>query len=406
VRIILAVLPLSILLIALATGNLLVMRLFVLSLLVLLLSYLWARMGLRGLSGRLTRPGQRCFACQAFDVEASVRNGGRLPRPFLRLTIKSDLPEHENKLLINLPSMTDYSWHSLARCSIRGRYRLGPLEVESADPFVLFRLRSELDKAQDVLVYPNAAELPFFWAESQAESGTGRNSWLTTEAGSVVFGIREYVPGDSLNRIHWRSSAHSGKLIVKDFDIDLSEKVWLLSDLCEETMGGSGSETTVEYVINITASILKRCTDLGRHVGMIAQSNEYIFFPPRAGHQNMWRIMDVLAVVNGDGQVPLNRIIDRAEDHFTGNSIAVIITASSDELVADAIIRTSKRGIPVVVILLDADSFQEMKKGKSIAPRLNAVGIPVYAVKKGDDIASVLNSQGRSLSAKLGKGYS
>jgi hypothetical protein len=53
------------------------------------------------------------------------------------------------------------------------------------------------------------------------------------------------------------SEDHAGKLIVKDFDIDLSEKVWLILDLSLEAQAGSGTESTQEYGINIAASILK-----------------------------------------------------------------------------------------------------------------------------------------------------
>jgi hypothetical protein len=47
---------------------------------------------------------------------------------------------------------------------------------------------------------------------------------LYDESGGSISGVREYVPGDNPNRIHWRSTAHSGKIIVKEYDLDLSEK--------------------------------------------------------------------------------------------------------------------------------------------------------------------------------------
>jgi uncharacterized protein (DUF58 family) len=359
-------------------------------------------MGIWGLKGHLKNPGQHNPAGQPFQVEAITENNRLLPKVFLKLLIKTNQPPQNENILINLPSKGTCNWHIRLTYPQRGHYKLGPLVAEVTDPFGLFRLHRILDKGQDILIYPATVELPLFWAESPAESGLLWNSWLTNEAGGAISGVREYIPGDSLNRIHWRSTAHTGKLIVKEFDVDSSKKVWVVLDLCRDSKFGTGIETTEEYGITIAASIVKKYADAGRQVGLIAQGKDYHFYAARPGDVNMWRIMEALANLKANGQIPLYRLLDRAHEQFNCNSAAVIITASaSDELVA-TIIRTQRRGIQPITILLDATSFGGDISPQSTETRLRASNIPSYIIRQGDDLKNVLNSQEMNATVKSG----
>jgi uncharacterized protein (DUF58 family) len=253
-----------------------------------------------------------------------VQNNSLLPRPFIKLQIASKLPLANNNVLVNLPSRGSYHWHTQVIHPQRGRYKLGPFVAELSDPFGLLRVRHRLDTEQEILVYPKTVDLPSFWVSSNISSGIGENAWFNRGAGSVIFGIREYVPGDSLNHIHWRSTAHTGKLIVKEFDSDLAKKVWVILDLSRASLLGNGNENTEEYAITIAASILKKYADTGCHVGLISHTEDYHFFQARPGHPNMWRMQEALAELRSTGKTPLDELINRAQGNFDGNSIAVI----------------------------------------------------------------------------------
>jgi len=193
-----------------------------------------------------------------------------------------------------------------------------------------------------------------------------------------------------------------GKLMVKEFEVDRTEKIWVILDLNREYVYGTGAETTEEYAITIAASLVKKYADFGRQVGLIAQNQDYHLFPARPGYLSMWRIMDSLAVMKADGQVPLPRILSRASEHLSGNSVALIITASVRDEVVEAIISARKKGIRGVLILLDADSFGVNSSQHLTLARLQALNIPAYIVKKGDSLAEALNSRRIQLAAKSG----
>jgi uncharacterized protein (DUF58 family) len=403
-KVFVVLIPFLILMIALIQGNTLVWRLFALSALAIGISLAWIYWGKRRLSGRLKNHGLRYQAGHPIDIESVVYNNSLLPRPFLKLQIASKLPISNNNVVVNLPSRGSYYWHTQVLQPQRGRYKLGPFIAEISDPFGLLHIQHKLDSEQEILVYPKTVDLPSFWVSSNISSGIGDNAWFNRGTGSVIFGIREYVPGDSLNHIHWPSTAHTGKLIVKEFDSDLAKKVWVILDLNRESLVGKEKETTEEYAVSIAASILKKYADTGCQVGLISQTEDYHFFQARPGHPNMWRIQEALAVFRSTGKMPLGELINRAQGNFDGNSIAVIITSFINDGTLDAITHTQKRGIPVSLILLDAASFG----GKPLTPecrrRLRGMAVPVYQVKKGDDVAETLNYQGKNLAVLAREG--
>jgi uncharacterized protein (DUF58 family) len=399
-RIVLLILaPLMVLAIALAGSHILVERLFILIALVMIASYLFARFSLRGLKGRLKNPGQHYLPGQSFRIEASIENPGRWPRSFLHMQVITGIARRDKRTAVDLPSGAVFSWQDQTAYPHRGLYRLGPLVIEASDPFGLFRLKRVVDSGKDVIICPSTQDLPFF----QAESGPLRNKLMSQEAGAFS-GIREYVPGDSFNRIHWRSTAHSGKLIVKEFDVDRSERLWVLPDLNKAFYAGKGMETTSEYIITIAASIVRKYADAGRPTGLIAQNDSYHYYPARSGNMNMWRIMEGLAVMQADGEVPLPRVIYRMREQMSGNSVVILITASDRDEIADSIISAGKQGVQAVAILVDTSSFGGKGSSTKIQRRLSAMNIPAYIVRQGDNLADVLDSRRINLPGLSGNG--
>jgi uncharacterized protein (DUF58 family) len=394
--------PLIVLGIALTGSHILVERLFILIALILLFSYLFAWLGMWGLKGQLKNSGRHNQTGKPFEIEAIVENKILLPKPFVKLRIKTDLQPNNESIYINLPSRGTFDWQSKLIFPQRGYYHLGPLFAEVISPLGLFHLGRKLDLGKDLVICPATVELPLFWAKPQAESVPARNSLLTSEADGVISGVREYIPGDSLNRIHWHSTAHKGKLIVKEFDIDLSEKIWVIPDMNKDFNFGKGIETTEEYIITAAASIVKKYAGEGREVGLIANGNNYHFYPARPGNLNMWRIMETLAAIKANGQIPLHRLLKSVSGQFKGNSIAVIVSASTNIEIIDSVINVKKQGIPLAAVLVDAASFGANISSQNLEMQLRNLNIPTYIIKQGDNLAQVLNSQGKNLSAKFG----
>ncbi len=392
----LILIPLLVLGIALAGTHILVERLFILMVLVIFLSTIFALLGLRNLKGHFNNPGEHHQAGQSFRVEAVVENNSSIPKSFLKMMIKTNQSSKYKNIHINLPARKAYSWQADFTYPQRGHYKLGPLVAEAGDPFGLIRLRRKLDSEKDIFIYPSIVELPNF----RAESALLQNRLPTNEMSGIISGIREYVPGDSFNRIHWRSTAHTGKIFVKEFELDLSERIWVILDLDQNTKFGSGIESTEEYGITIAASIVKKYSDTGRPVGLIAQGKEQYFYPARPGHLNMWHIMEVLAGLQANGQIPIGQILESTYKKITGNSVAIVVTSNTNVDMVNSLISPKKQGFQIVTILLDSSSFGGHSSPQEAFARLRAANIPTYIVKKGDSLSKTLSSNASDLPAK------
>ncbi|MDD5702865.1 MAG: DUF58 domain-containing protein [Dehalococcoidales bacterium] len=397
--------PLFILGIALAGDHILVERLIILTGLLLLSGFLIASLGLWGLKGFIKIPLRHPRAGEIFPVEAATENRAFWPKAFIRLLLKTSHPSGSADIVINAPALRTGLWQHRLSFPRRGYHTIGPLIAEATDPFGLFRLRRRMDAGKKVLIYPAVVELPQFNAEFDADSGILRNRATTQEADGVISGIRDYVPGDSLSRIHWRSSAHTAKLIVKEFDADLSEKIWVVPDMSSIPDSGTGADTIEEYIITIAASITMKYSGTGRQVGLIAQNRDYHLFLPKQGNAHLERIMETLALAKADGQAPLYRLLDKVYSQSSGNSIAIVVTASGDNRLMDIFLKIKKRGIGLAVVMVDASGFGGRLFPEQTAARLTSLNIPIYRVRRGDSLAAALNSQAKSQKSVNGTGF-
>jgi uncharacterized protein (DUF58 family) len=292
----------------------------------------------------------------------------------LRVWQKSELPQHTNQLAINLAPRGSYAWRTHVHCRRRGQYRLGPLVVEATDPFGIFKFRRSIGESRQILVYPATIELSLFSVMSYAESGLARDYWLGGGSSGVVSRVREYVPGDSLGHIHWRSTAHTGKLMVKDFSPNLSRNIWIVVDMSRASLAPDGNDSAEEHCVTLAASLLKKYLDSGRPVGLITEGDFSHVFGPDAGREHFWRLMKALALVRAEGEVPVARLIGRERKRFQGDCFVVVITASPSHELATCLRHLNDGGTATAVIVADTAGSHDMTR------RLASSGIPAYAV--------------------------
>ena len=154
----------------------------------------------------------------ARDLAGSV--GVTFPVPRLR-------PGHEHQAQTALPT---------AR---RGVVQSGPLLIDRDDAFGLAHRTLNTGHASELYVRPRAVGLPEI-AASLARSVDGPQSDTTMEGTLAFHALREYVPGDELRHVHWRASAHAGKLVVKQHVDTAHASLAVILDVTVETGDGGG----------------------------------------------------------------------------------------------------------------------------------------------------------------------
>jgi uncharacterized protein (DUF58 family) len=136
----------------------------------------------------------------------------------------------------------------------RGIYDVEPIEIVRRDAFEFFRLSRLHAHTERIWVYPRVLgfrTLP----TGQTRYLEGPTSDVSPQGSITFHRLREYVAGDDLRQIHWRSSAHAGHLLVKH-NVDTSQPYTVvLFDLRPNLY----TETTFEHAVDITASALVAC---------------------------------------------------------------------------------------------------------------------------------------------------
>ncbi|HXV44727.1 MAG TPA: DUF58 domain-containing protein [Anaerolineae bacterium] len=401
----------------LAVGHPLFFNLFYLFGAILLLSYLWAWLNVHWV--RVTRQthSRQVQVSKFFEERFVLENTGPIPKLWIELKDNSDLPNHRaSRVISNLGGKRQQSWHVRTPCYQRGRFTLGPIILYSSDPFGLFLLKKELPRSftSHVVVYPMAVDLPAFQPPVGEQTGGDmihrRTHYVTTN----VSGIRNYVSGDSFNRIHWPSTARTGQLMVKEFELDPMADIWIFLDMEKRVQAGLKyaeipppvlpevhweklpsfklAPSTEEYGVAITASLSKHFLTQNRAVGLITYANAYHreIAQSDRGERQLTRIYEMLAVTQAHGLIPLAEVLAAEALRFSRNTTVIIVTPAIDPEWVAATRHLIDRGVRTTAIVIDPGSFGMPYNALETEIELTASYVPHYIVRQDDPLDQAL----------------
>lgn len=142
------------------------------------------------------------------------------------------------------------------RSDVRGRYVVGPLVLRTADPFGLVEVRRTLDGTADLTVTPRVLPLPAI-PLAGGWQGAGEHRPQAFAAGSAEdASVREYRRGDELRRVHWRSSARMGDLMVRREEQPWEARATVLLDNRQLVHRGRGLASSFEAAVVTAASVV------------------------------------------------------------------------------------------------------------------------------------------------------
>lgn len=402
---------------ALATGQLLFFNLVYLTGAILLLSYLWAWLNIHWVRVARQIRANHVQAGGFIEERLVLTNTGPLPKLWIELKDGSNLPLHRaSRVVSNLRGKNQQSWHVRTPCYRRGRYTLGPITLHSSDPFGLFPLEKALPKnfSSHVVVYPLAVDLPEFQPPVGEQIGgealRRRTHYVTTN----VSGIREYAFGDSFNRIHWPSTARTGRMMVKEFELDPIADIWIILDMDYNAQAGLRFDeiplprlpevhwekmpdfqlppSSEEYAIAAAASISKHFLTQNRNVGLITYADGVHrgIAQSDRGERQLTRIYETLAVTQAKGSIPLADLLIAETMQFSRNTTVIVITASTDTDWIAATRNLANRGIKPTAVLIDPASFGDDTDSLETEIELTASHVPHYVIRHGDRLEDAL----------------
>ena len=246
------------------------------------------------------------------------------------------------------------------RFARRGFYHLGPLTVYGNDPFGLCYLARTFKAEHDVIVYPRPLPIP----DLVLKGMRGRQNTEIRPVGRAgesadFHGIRPYVQGDDLRRVHWKATAHTGKLAIKEFEYRFTGAVQVVLDLQHGVHAGAREFSTLESAITLAASVLDHVIGMGNQAGLFATGKQLVSLAQESGQRQLHRALETLALAKDDGTISLAKALASDEAYATRRSTAIVITPTVDKAVVSSLLSLHARSLHVLLVLLDPYSFSE-----------------------------------------------
>lgn len=169
------------------------------------------------IANRRTVEPRRVTAGDAVTVTLAITNKSVLPSGALML--EDELPDRvSGRARFTLDSLSSRESRTVAYrlpALGRGRYRVGPLRIRLADPFRMLDLSRAFTTTAEFVVTPVIDDLPPAEPPRSDDVGGSAGSHSVGAHGADDASTREYRTGDDLRKIHWRSSARTGNLMVR-----------------------------------------------------------------------------------------------------------------------------------------------------------------------------------------------
>jgi uncharacterized protein (DUF58 family) len=357
-----------------------------------ILSWVWARYSLRKLIFHRNTTSGRVQVGETFEERLMLDNTSALPKLWVQIVDGSTLPGHRAGYVASMGGRKRAVWKARTVCKRRGSFQLGPVIASSGDPFGLFRRHIALTPAHELLVLPQVLPITNFTLFTGGLPGRGPSSQRSLQTTTNATTIRDYLAGDALSRIHWRSSAHFNKLMVKEFDLDPAVDVWVILDLHDTVQAGQGEHSTEEYGVTITATLTTYFLRQDLSVGMIVNGQNREFLSLDRGNRQIERILELLAVVTSGPGPDLKETLALDALHFGRNTVAIIITPSNSRDWHEGLRHLQRRGVKVAVVGLNAASFDNSPPDEDTLALLEGASIPVARIKCGESLVQALES--------------
>ena len=288
------------------------------------------------------------------EVELQVANDGWLYAPTVTLR---DGPDSALAFGTG-PRAERYSLPPLSRLDLqrtlaarRGQYRLGPVELGTEGPFGLFAWTWRLYSEREITVLPRLHPLPL-WPLEQAEAYgravRGPSPYLDP---TQVVSTRPMLPGDSPRRIHWKRTAHTGSLQVREVEPASGGQGILVLDLWASAYGRARDGQSLDAAAEIAAAVGHAILRSGAVLSCLGTGKAPIRLERLRGVRALGELLDALATAAADGPRPLRDWLPDVAISTPSRAVVVLVTPTHPSAWAMALPAILARGATVAALL-------------------------------------------------------
>jgi uncharacterized protein (DUF58 family) len=245
------------------------------------------------------------------------------------------------------------------RADVRGRYPIGPLVIRLTDPFGLCELTRSFPSVDRLTVIPQVVKLPSVRLGGEY-AGTGESRARSVAVhGEDDAATREYRRGDDLRRVHWRSTARTGELMVRREEQPWESRATVVLDTRADAHRGEGPTASFEWAVSATASIAMHLRQAGYKLRLVTGSGIDIDTGEAASEG---LILDTLADVQADQPGDISLLVEQVRRRSDGGLVIGIfgaLTAAEAELLAGL----RGNGATCIGFAIDSSTWVSMAAG-------------------------------------------
>ena len=263
----------------------------------------------------------------------------------------------------------------------RGRYRIDHAIVVVEDPFGLERREPRLADRASLVVYPRLVELDRLFSEAGSHAREGRRVLLQRPSGFDLHSVRDYVEGDSLRKVHWRSTARRGHLMVKELEDSPRDDVAVVLDAWRGC-----ARPVFDVAVRAAGSILHAYARRSRRAALVIGGTNLEI--QRVQAEGDWRrALELLARAEPDGIEPPWQLLARERNPATLALDLVVVTPRLDGGVVDRLVQRAKARRNTALVYVDGVHDRE-----PALLRLQSAGVALAVLREGDDLGAVLGA--------------
>ncbi len=377
-------------------------------------SWLWTQWVASGMRLQRNSRVQRANVGDIFEEHFELLNGSRVLAPWIEVFNQTAIPNASGSRLLTLVAGRQKRTY-LARTWLtrRGGFSLGPTRLSTGDPFGLFRSSRVVAHTQTLVVLPMLFEIKSFLFPPGLLPGGQVIRRKSSDITPHAAGVREYVHGDAMKRIHWPSSIRRDHLMVKEFEQDPQAEIWLYLDSqksvhaekqhqydevsVESTLFGRRPKfqlppSTLEYSISITASLAHYFIAQRRAVGYVSAGQAYTVHPAERSDRQEAKILETLAFVEANGDLSIAALVAAQASQLPQGSSAILITPTVRPDLLLAVDDLQRRYLRPVVVLLDTETFGGKQGTDKLVRSLRERRVPVCLIACNADLAQALST--------------
>lgn len=353
--------------------------------------YLVSRSGISGTQVTRRIPvleGERITAGASVDIFLNFHIPGFIPIPYVLVTDRLQRIKGQ-EITFEASFVPDWKRRGEVKITTkplpRGRYTFGETSCAVEDIFGLYQYAKQVQAPLNFTVYPQIVRLAQWHDFNQMYRGKHLNSINSeVQRETTQFnGVREYIHGDPLSRIHWNASARTGTWKSKEYEKESLPRMMIALDSAAEYSKQSQFETAV----STAASLLHYAQHSDLPIGLMTTKSTTSWMPPQRGKVQYERLLNQLIDVEVGGETNMEQILQARQKELDNRLFLVFITTREDASFHQMLRWCRVRGIQCSVIQITDHLKPDVQAWQR---EILASGVPAYRIGAISELPVVL----------------